>query len=199
MKGIGVSHGIGIGKAVVMEEKKAIVKKSIIADAEAEKIRFENALEEFTTKTNALAQNVAEKTGEKEAEILRGQIMIMQDPTIQEEILSMIESEKVCAEYTVAEICRKYAGIFSVMEDELMKQRAADLKDIESRMVKILLRLEEVNIADVEEGSILVADEMKMCIRDRNSTSKNSSSQNSTSKNSSKNSYSDEYSNSSDR
>ena len=159
-KGIGASAGIGIGKVVVIKEQILDYKKETITDAEAEKKRLSEAIEVFIDKTAKMVEAMKVTAGEQESEILEGHILMIQDPAIKEQIDAKIDDEKINAEAAVEEACDFFAQIFAMAEDELTQQRASDLGDIKTRLIKILLGIEEVDISAVPEGTVLVAEDL---------------------------------------
>lgn len=159
-KGIGASAGIGIGKVVVIKEQSLDYKKETITDAEAEKKRLGEAIEVFIDKTTKMVEAMKVTAGEQESEILEGHILMIQDPAIKEQIDAKIDDEKINAEAAVEEACDFFAQIFAMAEDELTQQRASDLGDIKTRLIKILLGVEEVDISAVPEGTVLVAEDL---------------------------------------
>lgn len=159
-KGIGASAGIGIGKVVVIKEQELNYSKVTITDKEAEKKRLAEAIDVFVEKTTALAESMKVTAGEAESEILLGHIMMIQDPAIKEQIETKIDEESINAESAVEEACDFFAMIFSMADDELTQQRATDLGDIKTRLIKILLGVEEVDISAVPAGTVLVAEDL---------------------------------------
>lgn len=159
-KGIGASAGIGIGKIVKIKEEELNYTKQSIEDTEAEKKRLSDTIEVFIEKTQKMVESMKVTAGEQEAEILEGHIMMIQDPAISEQIEAKIDGEKINAEAAVEEACDFFAQIFAMADDELTQQRASDLGDIKTRLIKILLGIEEVDISAVPEGTILVAEDL---------------------------------------
>lgn len=159
-KGTGASAGIGIGKVVIVEEKELVITRETIADAVTEVQRFKGALETSMKQTEELAADLAQRVGEKEAEILNGHIMLLSDPMLTGEIESMITSDKVNSEFAIETVCTNYANVFASMGDELMQQRATDMRDIKTRMQKVLMGVESVDIAALPEGSIILAKDL---------------------------------------
>ena len=159
-KGIGASAGIGIGKIVKIKEEELNYTKQSIEDTEAEKKRLSDAIVDFIEKTQKMVESMKVTAGEQEAEILEGHIMMIQDPAISEQIEAKIDGEKINAEAAVEEACDFFAQIFAMADDELTQQRASDLGDIKTRLIKILLGIEEVDISAVPEGTILVAEDL---------------------------------------
>ena len=157
LKGTSASAGIGIGKAVIVEEKELKIKKETVTDAEAEKARFRAASAQAAAETDALAKDLATRVGEKEAEILNGHLLLLSDPMLTGEIENIISGENVNSEYAVESVCNTYADMFASMGDELMQQRATDMRDIKTRMQKILMGEKSVDISSLPAGSVIVA------------------------------------------
>ena len=119
VSGTGASAGIGIGRVVILKEETLEIKRETIADAEAEKARFKKAVEKSIEDTKALADDMAQRIGEKEAEILNGHLMLLQDPMMTMEIEGKIDGEKLCSrERQICAIlrrgCRKSFSGFSL-------------------------------------------------------------------------------------
>ena len=115
--GTGASAGIGIGKVVILKEEALVIRRDTVADAAAEKERFKKAVEKSIEDTQALAADMAERIGEKEAEILNGHLMLLQDPMMTMEIEGKIDSEKLCSEAAIEDVCTMYADMFASMDD----------------------------------------------------------------------------------
>ena len=156
-KGIAGSEGIGIGKVVVIEEHDLTVEKKSIADTDTELKRLQDAIDKFVSITNEMADKMAKTVGEQDADILRGHIIMLQDPMIEEQISALMISEKISAEMALEQVLDQTAEMFAAVPDELIQQRATDLMDIKSRMLKILMGIEEVDISQVPENTVLVA------------------------------------------
>ena len=159
-QGTNASSGIGIGTAVIVEEAELVIKREAVVDAEAEVKRFQDALEQTMKDTEALAADLATRVGEKEAEIMQGHLMLLMDPMLTGEIENTIKNEVICSEYAVEQVCTMYADVFAAMEDELMQQRATDMRDIKTRMQQVLMGVSSVDISALPAGSILVAKDL---------------------------------------
>ena len=160
MRGTGASSGIGIGKAVVVRDEKPEVVQVSISDKDKEVKRFEDVLAKITEATMEMAESLANKVGGKEAEILNGHVLLLSDPMLSEEIKQKIQNELVNVEFAVDSVYDMYAGMFASMDDELMQQRATDMKDLKVRILKGLLGMADVDVARLPEGSILVAEDL---------------------------------------
>ena len=155
-KGTSASAGIGIGKAAIVEDVQLVITKESIGDAEAEIARFKAALEQSIEDTGALAADLATRVGEKEAEILNGHLMLLSDPMLIGEIENSIKNDGVNSEFAIEQVCNTYADMFASMGDELMQQRATDMRHIKTRMQKVLLGVTSVDIAALPAGSVIV-------------------------------------------
>ncbi len=158
-KGIEASRGIGIGSICLIVESDLSFESKHIDDTEAEKARFNSAIEKFKTETAEMAENIRKNIGPKEAEIMEGHLAMISDPTMAGEMNKMIDAGQ-CAEAAVTAVCDMFIGMFSKMEDDMMRQRASDISDIKISLLKILLGVEDVDISKVAPGTVLVAHDL---------------------------------------
>ncbi len=159
-KGTSASAGIGIGKVAIVEDVQLVIKRETVSNPQAELERFKAALMQSIKETGALAADLATRVGEKEAEILNGHLMLLSDPMLTGEIENAITNEGVNSEYAIEQTCNTYADMFASMGDELMQQRATDMRDIKTRMQKVLMGVESVDIASLPAGTIIVAKDL---------------------------------------
>ena len=160
LKGIGASVGIGIGNAVVIKDVELDIKKRVIDNFEIELEHFNKALEYTKEKSKNMADALRKRVGNKEAEILYGHVLLMSDPMLIAEIETGIRNQMLNSEYVLEEVCERFAGIFESMDDELMQQRATDMRDIKTRLQKAVLGLEDVDLSELEDNSILIAKDL---------------------------------------
>lgn len=156
-KGIAGSEGIGIGNVVIIKEHEINIETKTISDTDAEITRLQDAIEKFVEDTTKMAEKMDITVGKKDADILRGHIQMLQDPMIEEQISALIVAEKVSAEMAVDQVLEQTAEMFAQIPDELLQQRATDFRDIKTRMVKLLLGIEDVDISQVPANTVLVA------------------------------------------
>lgn len=156
-KGVAASQGYGIGQVVIVKEASLDFQRVTVSDVEAEKKRLSDAVDVFMEKTQAMADDMKARIGEKEAEILEGHMLMMQDPEMISQIEGAIEGEKINAEAALDQVCDMFIQMFSSIDDEMFQQRATDVADIKTRMLKILLGVDEVDISAVPAGTVLVA------------------------------------------
>ena len=158
-KGIGGSAGIGIGKVMLIVEQSLDFTPKTVSDTDAELQRYRNAVSKFCQNTEQQAEQLKKSAGEKEAEIIMGHILMIQDPYMNSEIENSIKGGN-CAEQALTDICNMFITVFSSADDELTQQRATDVKDIKNAVLSILLGIEEQNISDAPKGTIIVAKDL---------------------------------------
>ena len=159
-KGTNASDGIGIGTAVIVEEAELVITRREVGDAQAEVSRFKGALEQTVAETQKMAEDLATRVGEKEAEIMQGHMMLLSDPMLTGEIENSISNDKVNAEFAIETVCNMYADMFASMGDELMQQRATDMRDIKVRMQRTLMGLQSADVSSLPAGTVLVAKDL---------------------------------------
>ena len=158
-KGIEASGGIGIGSICLITDQDLSFEAKHIEDTEAEKNRLCAAVEALKVKTAAMAENIRKNIGPKEAEIMEGHIAMVTDPALSGEMNKMIDAGQ-CAEAAVTAVCDMFIGMFSKMEDDMMRQRASDISDVKTGLLKGLLGIEDVDISKVPQGTVLVAHDL---------------------------------------
>ena len=159
-KGTNASAGIGIGKAAIIKENELVIRPEKVIDGAAEVERFKGALAETIAQTETLAADLATRVGEKEAEIMQGHLMLLNDPMLTNEIENAITGDNVCSEFAIETVCTMYADMLASMDDELMQQRATDMRDIKVRLQQVLQGVKPVDIAALPEGSVIVAKDL---------------------------------------
>lgn len=159
LKGVGASSGIGIGTIVCIREESLDYSKVVFQGEAEEKARLKEAVDTFCEVTQEMAEDIRQRVGEKESEILSGQIMMLSDPFMTGQMEEMIASGS-CAEAALDSVCQMYIEMFSNVDDELMRQRATDIRDIRTRMLRLLLGISSVDIASVPAGTVLAAKDL---------------------------------------
>lgn len=158
-KGIAASRGIGIGSICRIIEHDLTFEAKKISDPEAEKERFHKAIADFVEETNAMAKDIEKRIGPKEAEILMGHAVMISDPAMSGEMDKMIDSGQ-CAESALTAVCDMFIGMFSKMDDDMMRQRASDIADVKVSVLKKLLGIEDIDISKVAPGTVLVCKDL---------------------------------------
>ncbi len=159
LSGKAAFKGVAIGKIREFGAKKVEVNKTSVSDAEAEITRFEAAKETASAQLGALYEKAVAEVGEENAAIFEVHQMMLEDEDYLDGIKGMIRDEQVNAEYAVSVTGQNFSEVFAGMDDDYMRERAADVKDISARVVRILAGVEEGG-AVMEEPSILVAEDL---------------------------------------
>ena len=158
-KGKRVFGGIAIGKICIYKKEEQQVKRIRIADTNAEILRYRQAKNEAIEQLQDLYQKALKEVGEANAAIFEVHQMMLEDTDYNECIESIVSGQSVNAEYAVALTGDNFSQMFAAMEDEYMKARAADVKDISERVLSILMRTDNP-IIDTDEPVIVVADDL---------------------------------------
>ena len=157
--GKSVFSGIAIGKISVYQKKEQQVKRVKIDDPEQEMARYEKAKAEGIKQLQGLYDKALREVGEANAAIFEVHQMMMEDDGYNESVENIIRSQGVNAEYAVATTGDNYAQMFSAMDDDYMRERAADVRDISERLLTIL-NGEETGAVDADEPKIIVAEDL---------------------------------------
>ncbi len=159
LEGKSVFGGIAIGPISLYHRQDHVVKRTKVEDTAAEISRFEAAREKAKEQLQALYEKAKKEVGETNAMIFEVHQMMLDDLDYVESVTNMISSQKINAEYAVATTGDNFANMFAAMDDEYMKARAADVKDISNRLIMVLSGY-EAGAMTGEEPVILVADDL---------------------------------------
>lgn len=159
LEGKSVYDGIAIGKISIFAKGDRQVKRETVEDTAAELNRFTKAKEKAKEQLKALYDKALQEVGEVNAMIFDVHQMMLDDLDYIEPITNIIENQKVNAEYAVAEAGDNLSEVFASMDDAYMRERAADIKDISNRVIRIL-QGKEMGEIDNEEPVILVAEDL---------------------------------------
>ena len=157
--GIPASPGIVFGKALVLKEEKIVLDFQKISEdqIDAEVARFYAGREAAVEQLNSIHQRALKSLGEEKAAIFEGHLMILEDEELEEEILDYLRSQKVNASVAASKIIDQQVEMLSEIDDEYLKERAGDIRDIGNRLIKNILGMHIVDLGDIAEESILVA------------------------------------------
>ena len=157
--GVAASPGIGFGHALVYKEKPMGSLEREVADPKLELERYHNAVETFCRVTRIKADRVSEMAGKDQGDIIRCQIAMIQDPYMSGQVEGRIAMGQ-SAEAALSASCDLFIDIFTAAEDELTRQRAADVRDLRGSMLRLLLGLPEVDFSALQPGTVLLAEEL---------------------------------------
>ena len=157
--GIPASPGIVFGKALVLKEEKIVLDTQKISEdqIESEVARFYAGREAAVEQLNSIHQRALKSLGEEKAAIFEGHLMILEDEELEEEIIDYLRSNKVNASVAASKIIDQQVEMLSEIDDEYLKERAGDIRDIGNRLIKNILGMHIVDLGDITEESILVA------------------------------------------
>ena len=157
--GIPASPGIVFGKALVLKEEKIVLDFQKISEdqVDAEVARFYAGREAAVEQLNSIHQRALKSLGEEKAAIFEGHLMILEDEELEEEIIDYLRSNKVNASVAASKIIDQQVEMLSEIDDEYLKERAGDIRDIGNRLIKNILGMHIVDLGDITEESILVA------------------------------------------
>ena len=157
--GKSVFGGIAIGKISVFSKKEHRIVRVKISDIDAELARFEVAKQTVLTQLAALYEKACREVGEANAAIFEVHQMMLEDDDFIDSVKNIITTQQVNAEYAVGLTADNFANMFSAMDDEYMRGRAADVKDISERLISILKGSADGGL-DAEEPVIVLAEDL---------------------------------------
>jgi phosphotransferase system enzyme I (PtsI) len=159
LKGSPASEGIGLGRAIVIRESDSEISNTQVTDINTELNRFLAAVERAKEEIKEIKETAQRNLGEKNAMIFDAHLLILEDP----ELLNMVKeniSKGMNAESALDESAKFFETILSSLEDEYMRERANDIRDVTSRVIKILSHKEEIDLKSIPSCSIVVAREL---------------------------------------
>ena len=158
-EGKSVFNGVAIGKIFVYRKADKAVSQNQVEDTAAEMARFEAAKEKAMSQLKGLYEKALKDVGEEEAMIFDVHQMLLDDLDYNESIQNIIENDKMNAEYAVFMTCEQFAAMFLSMDDDYMRGRAADVKDISERVISIL-NGSQVSPEAMPEPVIILAEDL---------------------------------------
>ncbi|WP_202709551.1 phosphoenolpyruvate--protein phosphotransferase [Sporosalibacterium faouarense] len=160
MKGIGASPGIAIGKVLIKKEPEIKIEKLAISDSGQEIQRLKEARETCKEQIKNLYDRTLKTMGKKEAQIFEAHGMILEDPEFFGQVEEKISNESFNAEYALKEVTDTFVELFKNMDNEYMRERAADIKDVTTRVTRILLGIESTDFSSLDEEIIIIAEDL---------------------------------------
>ncbi|WP_338451879.1 phosphoenolpyruvate--protein phosphotransferase [Niallia oryzisoli] len=160
LKGIAASSGIAIAKAYRLVEPDLSFEKKVITDDVQEIKRLQDAIATSKTELEAIREKANAELGADKAAIFEAHLLIANDPELITPIEDKIKSEKVNAEHALKEVTDMFITMFEQMDNEYMKERAADIRDVRKRMLSHLLGVKIVNPSMISEEAIIVAEDL---------------------------------------
>src|SRR5437660_315584 len=162
-RGIPVSGGVCRGKIIVVGRSRPSIAKRKLAEAEvAEEVnRLEKALVQTRHQILEVQRRVNEGTGAREGSIFDAHLLVLEDRTLLDEVVRVIQEEKINAEHAFHRVAERYAATLAAIEDDYLRERATDMRDVTARVLNNLLGLEsEVDVRNLQEPCIVISHDL---------------------------------------
>ncbi|WP_321999042.1 phosphoenolpyruvate--protein phosphotransferase [Bacillus pumilus] len=160
LKGIGASAGVAIAKAYRLEEPDLTVHQKDINDPETEVKRFEEAIHVSKQELEAIKEHALKELGQDKADIFSAHLLVLSDPELLNPVKDKINSDKVNAEFALKETATMFVTMFEAMDNEYMKERAADIRDVTKRVIGHLLGVDIPNPSMISEEVVIIAEDL---------------------------------------
>jgi len=160
LKGIGASAGIAIAKAYRLEEPELKIEQKTVTDKEAEKNRFVEAINTSKSELEKIKEHANRELGADKAEIFAAHLLVLSDPELLNPVKDKIETEGVNAEFAMKETADMFVSMFESMDNEYMKERAADIRDVTKRVIAHLLGVQIPNPSLISEEVVIIAEDL---------------------------------------
>jgi phosphotransferase system enzyme I (PtsI) len=160
IKGKVASVGIGIGKALILDEEEIKLKSDKVESPGLEILKFNEAMEASLAEINELYEQALSTVGAEKAQIFEAHSLILRDPEFIESIYFEINENHYQASYAIDIVSQRFMKMFQQMENDYMKERSLDLKDVSIRLLKKILNIDSVTLKDLSEDTILIAQDI---------------------------------------
>ncbi|MGE6488654.1 phosphoenolpyruvate--protein phosphotransferase [Paenisporosarcina sp. NPDC076898] len=160
LSGIAASNGIAIAKAFRLENPELNVEKTAIVDIEAELARFDSAITQSKSELETIKEQTSKQISDEEAAIFSAHLLVLSDPELLGPITDKIKSEKVNAEFALQETSNMFISLFESMDNDYMKERASDIRDVTKRVLAHLLGVSIQNPSMIADEVIIIAEDL---------------------------------------
>lgn len=160
IKGIAASDGVAIAKAYLLVEPDLSFTNENITDTDAEIKKFRNALEASKIELTKIRNNAEKSLGADKAAIFDAHLLVLDDPELIQPIEDKIENEKVSAPEALNEVTTQFITIFESMDNEYMRERAADIRDVSKRVLAHLLGVDLPNPSMIDESVVIIGNDL---------------------------------------
>ncbi|WP_282201329.1 phosphoenolpyruvate--protein phosphotransferase [Collibacillus ludicampi] len=160
--GIAASRGIAIGPAFILQEFSPVVTRVTLSpeDSEKELDRLNQAILETKEQIETIKKRAEEELGAEEAEIFAAHLMMVSDPEFLGAIRNHVTEQRVNAEAAIQEVVDMYVNLFSAMDDEYMRERAADVRDVGRRILRNLMGIKDISLSELSEDVVVLAHDL---------------------------------------
>lgn len=160
VKGIEASPGIAIGKVFLYQEQELVIDSKRKCDADCEKERLLNGREKSKEQLLKIREKTAQKLGEDKAAIFDGHITLLEDEDLFDEVVDIIKDEEICAEAALQRGIDDYCDMLANLEDEYLRERAADLRDIGKRWLYNVAGVEILDLGSLPPNTVIAAKDL---------------------------------------
>ncbi|PTF79671.1 phosphoenolpyruvate--protein phosphotransferase [Staphylococcus chromogenes] len=160
IKGIAASDGVAIAKAYMLIEPDLSFNETTTNDTEAEVLKFNEALKNSKIELTKIRHNAEEQLGPDKAAIFDAHLLVLDDPELIQPIESKIRDEKASAPHALTEVTQNFITIFESMDNEYMKERAADIRDVSKRVLAHILGVELPNPSIIDESVVIIGHDL---------------------------------------
>ncbi|MBG9567395.1 phosphoenolpyruvate--protein phosphotransferase [Brevibacillus agri] len=158
--GVKASAGVAIGKAFLLTAPDMQIKTVAVEDAASEIHRFEEALERAKADLQQIALRVEKEMGAEQADIFRAHLLVLEDPELVDTVKDKITQEMTNAESALHDVAQAFIGLFEQMDNDYMRERAADIRDVTKRVLAYLLGVNFFHPGSLTEEVIIVAEDL---------------------------------------
>lgn len=161
-RGIPVSPGVCRGKILILSKKEPCISERHVSESEVhhEVRRLEQALLQTRQQILEVQRKVSEGLGAKDATIFDAHLLVLEDPTLIEEVTSRITQRHLSAEFAFNQFAEKYTATLSKIDDEYLRERASDMRDVAARVLNNLLGHDQIDLRHLKEPSIIISDDL---------------------------------------
>jgi phosphotransferase system enzyme I (PtsI) len=160
ISGILASPGVAYAKALLLQEDEIVINTSKTDNVDGEIKRFLDGREQAAAQLEVVKQKALETFGEEKEAIFEGHIMLLEDEDLEDDIINCIKENKCTADFAINQVVEENATMLQELEDPYLRERAADFRDIGGRLLKNVLGIEIVNLSDISEEVILIANDL---------------------------------------
>ncbi|TLG73815.1 phosphoenolpyruvate--protein phosphotransferase [Culicoidibacter larvae] len=158
--GIGASNGIAIAHIYKLEHPVLAPVKKDITDVDAEIARFDSAIDKSQGELERIRDNAMAKMGKEKADVFNAHLLMLADPEFMDAVRAKVRNEKVNSDFALKEVATMFITMFEGMDNEYMRERAADIKDVSSRVLAHLLGKTIPDLTLIDQEVVIVADDL---------------------------------------
>ncbi|NBP90590.1 MAG: hypothetical protein EBU50_05090 [Opitutae bacterium] len=160
LKGIAAAPGVGRGPVFLLQKGMAVITCVKVSDVEAEIRRFEEALVATRHEITHLRDKVVNELGESEAAIFDAHLLVLEDVALIDEVVKEVRSSSFNIEFCFQEVAQRYIDIFEKMEDDFLRERASDIRDVTSRVMNQLVGMSPQRLGTPLHKQVVVAKDL---------------------------------------